>query len=175
MCRAAIAIKRSFEPKTMEFAKKNPARAPIVRTHLKGPCHVSTQMEQPGGEWLAILSAPPDGFARAFARGAVLEASVLSAPMTGADAIGRFFAAARTLYDRIAFTRETVSERNTYLEWDGLYRGQPLAGLTILGRDAGGRVERVRLFHLPYWQLVAFSADLHRRLSNPEGEISCLA
>jgi hypothetical protein len=36
--------------------------------------------------------------------------------------------------------------------------------MTILSTAASGAIEHVRLFHLPFDQVVAFSSDLRRRL-----------
>ena len=68
------------------------------------------------------------------------------------------------MYDRIAFTVEHHLALWTCLEWEGLYRRRPIAGVTILITDANGAIERIRIFHLPLDQVVAFAADLHRRL-----------
>jgi hypothetical protein len=120
---------------------------------------------RPGGEWIAIVTrATLEDFARAFAIEAVLEASVLAAPVAGVANIHAFFQATRGMYDRIAFTREDRSGSRTYLEWEGEYRARRVAGVTILSTTAGGAIERIRLFHLPFDQVVEFSADLRQRL-----------
>ena len=117
------------------------------------------------GEWLAILSAPTLGeFAEAFVARPTLETSVSAGPIEGVPGIRAFFDATRAMYDRIEFTAEHRFELRTCLEWEGLYRGRPIAGATILITDANAVIERIRLFHTPVDQLVAFAADLHRRL-----------
>ncbi len=127
------------------------------------------RQQQPGGEWLAILSRPAfEDFASAFATAPTLEASVLAGPIVGVPGIRAFFQATSGMYERIAFTAEHRSELWTCLEWEGVHRGRPVAGATILNTDANGAIERIRLFHNPLDQLVAFAADLHRRLHPAE-------
>ncbi len=138
-----------------------PALFPPVRHANVG----SAREAQPGREWLAILSRATFGdFALAFASEPVLEAAVLAAPVVGVPAIRAFFQATRGMYDRIAFTAQSGTGARTCLEWEGEYRGCPIAGATILIADPAGAIERVRLFYMPFDQLGAFSADLHRRL-----------
>ena len=125
----------------------------------------------PGRDWLDIVTQPTlAAFAAALSIDPELKASVLGASICGAVRIRAFFAATRAMYDRIAFTRETGAHDRSILEWEGSYRGMPIEGVTILERDAAGAIGRIRLFHLPYEQLVAFADDLAARLathSNP--------
>ena len=123
---------------------------------------------RPGAEWLAVVTqATIADFARAFTIEPVLEASVLTAPIAGVPAIHAFFQATRSMYDRIAFTREDRSDLRTYLEWEGEYRARRVTGVTILTTAASGAIEHIRLFHLPFDQVVAFSSDLCQRLGPP--------
>jgi hypothetical protein len=64
------------------------------------------------------------------------------------------------MYDHIVFVHEIRSSTRTCLEWDGVFQGKSISGATILVYDASGAIERIRLFHFPYKQLDAFSADL---------------
>jgi hypothetical protein len=123
------------------------------------------QRPHPGGEWFGIVTRATVGdFARAFTTDPVLEASILAAPVVGAAAVYAFFQATRSMYDRIAFTGERRSESRTYLEWEGEYRARRVAGVTILSTAANGAIEHIRLFHLPFDQVVEFSSDLRQRL-----------
>jgi hypothetical protein len=120
---------------------------------------------RPAEDWLAILSRPTlEAFAEAFVAMPTLEASVLATPIRDARGIRAFFHATRAMYDVIAFTAEHRWDVWTCLEWEGLYRGRPIAGATLLITDANGAIERIRLFHTPLDQVVAFAADLSRRL-----------
>jgi len=123
------------------------------------------QALRPGQAWLDIVKNPSEeAFAAAFTRGAVLDSSVASTPIIGAVAIRAFFEATRAMYDEIAFVHETRSGTRTHLEWEGKFAGQAIAGTTILSRNAEGEIKSIRLYHRPYEQVVAFSAELARRL-----------
>jgi hypothetical protein len=120
----------------------------------------------PGHHWLEILKRPSlEAFAVAFTRDVVLDASVASAPIVGASAIRAFFAATRAMYDEIAFVHETRSGARTHLEWEGRFAGREIAGATILVHNADGAITSIRLYHRPYEQVMAVSAELARRLA----------
>lgn len=129
----------------------------------------------PGRDWLAILSRPAVAeFASAFAEGAVLEASVLAAPIVGAAGIRAFFTATRAIYDQFQFTSEYRASGRTWLEWKGEYFGLAVAGVTLLitGRDAA--IACVRIFHVPLKQIISFAADVKHRLDvGIQGEVPC--
>ncbi|MEH2482776.1 hypothetical protein V1282_006133 [Nitrobacteraceae bacterium AZCC 2146] len=50
------------------------------------------------------------------------------------------------------------------LEWQGKFQGHDVAGVTILCRNDQGLIDAIQLFHSSYEQVVAFSAELARRL-----------
>jgi hypothetical protein len=119
-----------------------------------------------GHAWLEIIKRPSQGeFALAFTQEVVLDASVASGPIVGTVAIRAFFTATRGMYDQITFVHETRSDTRTHLEWEGRFEGCEIAGTSILAHNAQGRIERVRLYHRPYAQVIAFAAELARRLS----------
>ena len=119
-----------------------------------------------GHAWLEIIARPSqEVFASEFTKDVVLDASVLSTPIVGAVAIRAFFDATRAMYDQIAFVHETHSDMRTHLEWDGKFGGRDIAGATILAHNAEGAIESIRLYHRPYDQVIAFSAELARRLA----------
>jgi hypothetical protein len=105
-----------------------------------------------------------ESFAAAFTRGTVLDTSVASTPIGAAAAIRAFFEATRAMYDEIVLVHETRSGTRTHLEWEGKFAGQAIAGTTILSRNAEGEIRSSRLYHRSYEQVVAFSAELARRL-----------
>ena len=122
--------------------------------------------ERVGRAWLEIVKRSTlEAFASAFVKEVVLDTSVLSAPIVGVEGIRAFFNATRTMYDSIAFVHETRSATRTHLEWEGRFAGREIAGTTILGHDAAGLIESIRLYHRPYEQVIAFSAELGRRLA----------
>lgn len=122
----------------------------------------------PGHLWFEIITRDtPEAFAPAFTRDAMLYASVLAGPLAGATVIRAFFTATRAMYERIAFVHETRSTLRTCLEWEGSFQSCGVAGTTILSHNKAGRIESVCLYHRPYDQVVAFAAELARRLSGP--------
>ncbi len=129
----------------------------------------------PGRDWLAILSRPTLAeFAGAFAESAVLEASVLAAPLIGAAEIRAFFAVTREMYDRIQFTSEYRVATRTWLEWEGGYLGHPVAGVTVLVTGTDCAIAGLRIFHMPLKQVIAFAADVKHRLdATVKGDIPC--
>jgi hypothetical protein len=120
-----------------------------------------------GHAWLEILRRPSqEAFASAFTRDVVLDASVANASIVGVVRIRAFFDATRAMYDQIAFVHETHSATRTYLEWEGSFGGREVSGTTILARDATGLIQSIRLYHRPYAQVLAFSAELARLLAD---------
>jgi hypothetical protein len=69
------------------------------------------------------------------------------------------------MYDHIAFVHETRSATRTQLEWEGGFAGRDIAGTTILTHNQSGAIESIHLYHRPYEQVIAFSAELARRLA----------
>jgi hypothetical protein len=125
-----------------------------------------TVTSRPGEDWLEIIMQPTlETFGRAFVAKPELCASIFGSTITGIDGIRLFLAATRAMYDRVDFTAEHRFGPTTYLEWEGQYRGGPVTGVTILERDATGVIKRIRLFHLPFGQLVMFADDLTERLT----------
>jgi hypothetical protein len=119
---------------------------------------------QPGALWLEVVSRPTlDAFSRAFSADPILEATVVARPLLGVGAIYDFFCATRAMYERIAFVHECRSVARICLEWEGVFQREAISGATILTYDARSTIERIRLFHYPYEQLNAFSAELVRR------------
>ena len=120
-----------------------------------------------GQVWLEIIKRPSlQAFAAAFVKDCVLDASVMRVPIVGAAGIRAFFDATRVMYDRIAFVHETRSATRTCLEWEGEFAGRGVGGTTILALDAAGLIESIRIYHRPYEQVLAFSAELALRLAD---------
>jgi hypothetical protein len=124
-----------------------------------------TSDEQPGHVWLEIVRRPTEeAFATAFAADVVLDTSIASQPIVGPTGIWRFFEASRSMYDTIRFTHETRAGLRTCLEWEGKFQGRDIAGATILAFDVNGAIKSIQLFHHPYEQVIAYSAELGQRL-----------
>jgi hypothetical protein len=119
----------------------------------------------PGATWSEIVRRPTlEQFSRAFASDVVLEASVVSRPIVGTAGLWAFFQATRSMYERIAFTDEISTKERMCLEWEGVFAGKPVAGVTIILRDDGGAITSVRLYHRPFDQVVAFAEALSQHL-----------
>jgi hypothetical protein len=120
----------------------------------------------PGHLWSEIIKRPTlDEFSAAFTANVTLDASVLPRTILGAPDVRAFFDATRGMYDTIAFSREENAASRTYLEWAGVFGGRPVAGATILAKDADGLIESIRLYHSPLYLVNEFSAELLRRLA----------
>jgi hypothetical protein len=119
----------------------------------------------PGEAWNEIVHRPTlEEFSRAFASDVVLEASVLSRPIVGPMGLWEFFQATRAMYDQIGFTHEIGTKTRMCLEWEGVFAGKPVAGVTNITRDARGAITSVRLHHRPFDQVVAFAGAISRNL-----------
>jgi|SRR5271170_1565883 len=119
---------------------------------------------QPGSAWLEIVSRPSvSAFAKAFSSNVTLEATALEIPLRDVDSLYDFFCTTRSMYDRIAFVQEMRSKTRVCLEWEGVFQGKEISGATILTYGSADSIEGIRLFHYPYDQLNAFSAELVRR------------
>jgi hypothetical protein len=128
--------------------------------------NVIDNTSQPGAAWLEIVSRPTlQEFSCAFSADPILEATAVAKPLLGVAAVYDFFCTTRSMYDRIAFVQETRTAARAYLEWEGAFQGKGVSGVTILTYGAQAAIERIRLFHYPYEQLKAFSAELARRHS----------
>jgi hypothetical protein len=125
----------------------------------------SSQSTPPGHTWTEILKRPTQkAFAAAFSKNIVIDTSIATQSIVGPVDLRNFFDASRTMYDVINFTHETRSASRTCLEWEGKFQGKDIAGTTILAFDANGVIESIQLYHRPYAQVVAYSAELGRRL-----------
>jgi hypothetical protein len=123
------------------------------------------QPPYPGQAWTEIVRRPTlEAFSRAFASDVILEASVLSGPIIGATGVWAFFQATRVMYERIGFTQEIGTKASICLEWEGVFAGRPVAGVTIITRDDHGAITSVRLHHRPFDQVVAFAEAISRQL-----------
>lgn len=131
---------------------------------------------KPGAAWLEVVSRPTlQSFSSGLSADPILEATVLAAPLLSVKVIYDFFRTTRSMYDDIAFAHEIRSSTRTCLEWDGVFQGKSISGATILVYDASGAIERIRLFHFPYKQLNAFSAELARRQSLETASVNRLS
>ena len=123
-----------------------------------------------GQSWSALVHkyGTPES-AAAFAPDAVFEASVLTAPLIGPEAIGTYFGASTAgLYQELSFTSETTVGRATFYQWTGQAFDIQLNGLTVVTKNEAGLIQNVRLFHSPYPVVLRFADELAKRLASME-------
>lgn len=127
---------------------------------------IGAMASPPGQAWAEIIRRPSlDAFSAAFSPDEQLEGSVFAQAIVGPKRIRQVFDATRGMYDAIAFHSEVVTSSRVYLEWQGLFMGEAVAGVTVLSKNDAGLIEQVRLYHRPKGQVEAFSTELHRLIS----------
>jgi pimeloyl-ACP methyl ester carboxylesterase len=119
----------------------------------------------------ALASKSADAFAEAFADDVVLEASVLARPIEGRDRVMQVMGTASAIYESLVFTHEASAGPRTYLEWEAtVFGGMAVRGVTVLTKDAGGRIVGAAIHHRPLWAALRFSAELGQRLTGTVDE-----
>ena len=121
---------------------------------------------RPQGWTNAFASKSADAFAKAFADDVVLEASALTRPIEGRDRVMQVMGTASAIYESLVFTHEASAGPRTYLEWEATaFGGMAIRGVTVLTKDAGGRIVRAAIHHRPLWAALRFSSELGQRLT----------
>lgn len=114
----------------------------------------------------AFASKSADAFAKAFADDVVLEASALARPIEGRDQVMQVMGTASAIYESLVFTHEASAGPRTYLEWEATaFGGMVLRGVTVLTKDASGRIVHAAIHHRPLWAVLRLSAELGERLT----------
>ena len=132
---------------------------------------MTTDTNRPGTAWMQIVKKKgTSDFAASFTADASLQTSALSKAVVGPALIGAFFTATSTMYEHFVFTAETVDVVKTYLEWEALHGGKPVAGATIITRNASGLIDNIKLFQSPFAVVSDFSAGLKERLEGTLGQ-----
>jgi pimeloyl-ACP methyl ester carboxylesterase len=104
-------------------------------------------------------------FAEAFAPDIVLETNVMAAPLAGAEVVKTVLAAASSIYESLTFTEQATNGPRTYLEWEvQAFGGEKWSGVTILTKNADGKIVRAAIHHRPLPNALRFSAEIGRRL-----------
>src|SRR3989442_1682297 len=70
-----------------------------------------------------------------------------------------------SIYDDIQFTPSYDASDRHFLEWDGHALGHAIAGVPVLSTRDDGAIVEVRIHHRPLPALLAFAAELDRRLT----------
>ncbi|WP_328603398.1 alpha/beta hydrolase [Amycolatopsis sp. NBC_00345] len=122
----------------------------------------------PGSQWLVILSRPTlESFSAACTPDVTLRLSAAEEPVVGPAAVRHFFTITQTMYDSLAFVHEARDANRTYMKWEGQFQNKPVSGVTILSYNESGLIREIELYHRPYGQVLAFAAELTRRLAKP--------
>jgi hypothetical protein len=77
--------------------------------------------------------------------------------------------AAGGITDSLRFTYESTAPDRCYLEWELEALGQRLNGVSVIGFDGSGLIDSVAFHHRPLVGVLAFSAEMGRRLGNAVG------
>lgn len=105
-------------------------------------------------------------FAEAFADDVVLDATTLMEPVVGRDAVATVLGVASSIYETLEFTSETTAGSTSYVQWRATaFGGMAIRGITILERDAEGRVASAAIHHRPLGAVLRFSAEIRDRLA----------
>lgn len=119
----------------------------------------------PQGWTRAFGHKSADAFADAFAPNVVLEASVLAKPIVGVDQVKTVMTAASRIYEALSFTHEAHNDMRDYLEWEvQAFGGEQMRGITVLTKNAQGKIVHVAIHHRPLGGALKFSAELGRVL-----------
>jgi pimeloyl-ACP methyl ester carboxylesterase len=121
--------------------------------------------DAPQGWTRAFEHKSADAFADAFAPNVVLEASVLAKPVAGVDQVKTVMSAASKIYEALSFTHQAHNDMRDYLEWEvQAFGGEQMRGVTVLTKNAEGKIVHVAIHHRPLGGALKFSAELGRVL-----------
>ncbi|MFM0205852.1 alpha/beta fold hydrolase [Paraburkholderia sediminicola] len=119
----------------------------------------------PQGWTRAFEQKSADAFADAFDPNVVLEASALAKPVVGSDQVKTVMTAASKIYEALSFTHEAHNDPRNYLEWEvRAFGGEQMRGITVLTKNAQGKIVHVAIHHRPLGGALKFSAELGRVL-----------
>jgi pimeloyl-ACP methyl ester carboxylesterase len=106
-----------------------------------------------------------EAFADAFAEDVVLEATTLPDPVEGRDNVAAVLATASSIYESLEFTSESHDGSTTFLQWRATaFGGMQIKGISVLERDAHGKVIAAAIHHRPLGVVLRFSAEIRDRL-----------
>ena len=107
-----------------------------------------------------------DAFAAEFADDVVLDATTLATPVKGKQDVAQVLATASSIYESLEFTAEAHDGPTTYLQWKATaFGGTQIRGITILDRDASGKIVAAAIHHRPLGAVLRFSTEIGNRLA----------
>jgi hypothetical protein len=98
-----------------------------------------------------------------------LEGSIFATPIDGRENVWTSLRAAGGISDTLNFTHESTVSDRSYLEWELEALGQRFEGVTVLTLDGSGLIDNVAVHHRPLGAVLAFSAEMGRRLGDSVG------
>jgi pimeloyl-ACP methyl ester carboxylesterase len=114
----------------------------------------------------SFASQSQSEFAEQFADEIVFEATTLAKPVEGKQSVATVLAAASSIYESLEFTAEAQGTSTTYLQWRATaFGGMRIDGVTVLERDAGGKIVTAAIHHRPLGAVLRFSAEIRDRLA----------
>jgi hypothetical protein len=99
-----------------------------------------------------------------------LEGSIFAAPIEGRANVWTTFRTAAGISESLTFVRESTVSDRSYLEWEQRAFGRPVEGITVLRLDRMGLIDGVAIHHRPLGEVLAFSAEMGRRLGDSVGQ-----
>jgi hypothetical protein len=108
-------------------------------------------------------------FAEVVAPHVRLEGSIYATPIDGRDKVWTCLRTAAGFTDTLSFTYESTAQDRSYLEWEQEGLAQRIAGITVLTFEESGLIGNVALHHRPLGAVLAYSAEMGRRLGNSVG------
>ena len=108
-------------------------------------------------------------FAQVVAPHVRLEGSIYATPIDGRDKVWTCMRTAAGFTNTLSFTHESTSQDRSYLEWEQEGLAQRIAGVTVLTFGESGLIVNVALHHRPLGAVLAYSAEMGRRLGNSVG------
>jgi pimeloyl-ACP methyl ester carboxylesterase len=107
-----------------------------------------------------------DAFADEFADDIVFEATTLARRVQGKERVATILGAASSIYESLEFTAEAHSGATSYLQWRATaFGGVEIKGITVLERDARGKVVAAAIHHRPLAAVLRFAAEIRDRLA----------
>jgi hypothetical protein len=144
--------------------RPDPARRRLQRSPVAGNEMTTTDTGGPGDFWREIVARETLGyFATAFADDVVFETSSCNRTVRGPAELRTLIRAMSSLYSSLEFVAQNDALDRTYLEWTGSALGEDVAGVTVIERDASGKITSVRLHQRPLGAVVRFANELGRR------------
>ena len=95
--------------------------------------------------------------------------SIFATPVDGREEVWTSLRTAGGITDTLSFTHELTEPGRSYFEWELDALAQRFDGVTVLTFDGSGLIVNVALHHRPLGGVLAFSAEMGRRLGNSLG------